>query len=226
VTVDEARRQVAAVARRARALGLTVGSAGNVSQRLADGRVAITPSHLPYERLRPADVPVVDAEGRVVVGDRRPSSETPLHLAIYRARDDVAAVVHTHSPFATLWAVLGVPLPAHHYAIAALGGEVPIAPYATFGTTALARSLVTTLGTGGAALIAHHGAVAVGPDLETALEGAETVEFLAALAYRARLLGGAPVLSPEELERVREQLARFPLQGSRSSDRGKPGRTG
>lgn len=206
------RAAVARAARRLAASGLNVGTAGNVSARLGRGLVAITPSAMAYVAMAADDVVVVDTDGRVVNGRRGPSSELPMHLAIYEARPDVGAVVHTHSVFATAFAAAGRPIPAVHYAIAPLGDEIRVAPYATFGTAELARSITTTLADDNAVLIASHGAVAVGPDLHVALERAMTVEYLAELAYRATALGGAVPFDGRELERVREQLRRFPRQ--------------
>lgn len=206
------RAAVAETARRLAASGLNVGTAGNVSARLGRGLVAITPSAMAYDAMTAADVVVVDAAGKVVDGRRGPSSELPMHLAIYEARPDVSAVVHTHSVFATAFAAAGRPIPAVHYAVAPLGDEIRVAPYATFGTAELARSVAVTLADDNAVLIASHGAVAVGPDLDAALERAMTIEYLAELAYRAAALGGSALFDAQELARVREQLRRFPRQ--------------
>jgi L-fuculose-phosphate aldolase len=206
------RAAVAGTARRLAASGLNVGTAGNVSARFGRGLVAITPSAMPYDVMTGDDVVVVGADGEVAEGRRAPSSELRMHLAIYEARPDVGAVVHTHSVFATAFAAAGRPIPAVHYAIAPLGDEIRVAPYATFGTAELARSVALTLADDNAVLIASHGAVAVGPDLDVALERARTIEYLAELAYRAATLGGVALFDAGELAMVREQLRRFPRQ--------------
>ncbi len=204
-----ARGLVVAAARRLITAGLCVGNSGNVSLRFEGRFIAITPAGIPYEEMDAEDIVVVDAAGTVVNGHRRASSETGMHLAIYAARADVGAIVHTHSSFATAFAIAGRPIPAVHYVIAPLGDEIRVAPYATFGTAALARGVATTLGADNAVLIGNHGAVAVGPDLRTAFERAERVEELAALAWRAAALGGPVILDRPELERVRAQWRRI-----------------
>ena len=177
------------------------GTAGNVSAR-SGGLVAITPTGADYRRLDQASVPVVDLHGRPVAGGLAPSSELPLHLAVYRARPDVGAVVHTHSTFATTFAVLGEELPAVHYVLAHAGRRVRVAPYATYGTGELADACVAALAGDRAVLLANHGVVAVGDGLERALLAAEAVEEVAELCWRARCLGTPAVLPDAEMERV------------------------
>jgi L-fuculose-phosphate aldolase len=185
--------------------GLVQGTSGNLSVRDPDsGIVAITPSAVPYRRIRPADVLLV-GPGGVEEGPHRPSSELEMHLAVYRARADVAAVVHTHSPWATTWAVLGREIPAVHYVIAPLGNSIRVAPYATYGTVELAESAVRTLGPDNAVLLASHGVLAAGADLDAAVEHAIQVEFLAELYWKAVQVGEPTILPPHELERVRLQ---------------------
>jgi L-fuculose-phosphate aldolase len=154
-------------------------------------------------------VTVLDPGGAVVDGDQRPSSEVPMHLAVYRARSDVAAVVHTHSVFATTFAVLGEELPAVHYLLAFAGRRVRVAPYATYGTEALADACVATLGDDRAVLLGSHGVLAVGPDLDRALTVAEAVEYTAELCWRARCVGTPTVLGDQEMDRVAAALAGY-----------------
>lgn len=205
----------AAVARAARRLGpdrLVTGTAGNVSLRdPASGLIAITPSGLPYEELTAEDIVVVDGAGAVVAGRHAPSSELPLHCAIYRARAADHAVVHTHSPFATAFAACGREIPAVHYeiAFATRGAAIRVAPYATYGTEELARNAVATLGADSAVLLQNHGVVAVGPTLERAYTVALKVEYLAELAYHALQIGSPILLGEEELARVRARFERY-----------------
>ncbi len=206
------------MARALRERGLAVGTSGNVGVRLADGWIAITPSTLDYGEMTPDDIVIVEPDGTPSKGRHRPSSELALHVALFAARPDVTAIVHTHSPYATTWSALRQPIPAVHYVLAPLVApgrdDVAVAPYATFGTDELARNAVATLGDDQAILLANHGAIAVGRTLASALERAERVEELAMLAWRAEQVGGAVLLDAAELDRVRDQMARFPGQTS------------
>jgi L-fuculose-phosphate aldolase len=211
------RAEVVRVARALRERGLAIGTSGNVGARLADGRIAITPSTMDYDDMAPDDVVIVDAAGNPSEGGHRPSSELRIHVETFVARPDVIGIVHTHSPFATAWAATRRPLPAVHYVLAMLvapGRDVlRVADYATFGTAELAHNAVIALGDDQACLLANHGAIAVGRSLTSALGRAERVEELAMLAWRAEQIGGATLLDADELDRVREQMARFPRQG-------------
>jgi L-fuculose-phosphate aldolase len=208
--------EIVRVARLLRERGLVVGTSGNVGARLDDGRIAITPATMDYDELTPEDIVIVGADGSPSAGHRNPSSELPLHIAVFSARPDVRAIVHTHSPFATAFSVARRALPAVHYVLAPLvapGRDViRVATYATFGTEELARNVAAALGGDNAALIANHGAIAVASSLESALGRAERVEELAMLAWRAEQIGGATLLDADELDRVRDQMARFPRQ--------------
>ena len=203
--LDAIRAAIAEAGRELERAGLVQGTSGNLSVRdPAGGTVAITPSAVPYRRIRPADVLLV-GPGGVESGRHRPSSELAMHLAVYQARPDVGAVVHTHSPWATTWAVLGREIPAVHYVIASLGNCVRIAAYATYGTAELAEGAVRTLGADNGVLLASHGVLTVGGDLDSAVENALQVEFLAELYWKAVQVGEPTILPPHELERVRAQ---------------------
>ena len=130
----ELREEVARVARRMGDSGLVRATSGNVSARTPEGSVLITPSGLPYEELDPADIALVDLNGNLLEGPLEPSTEVPMHTGIYRRRPRVGGIVHTHAPYATALACLGLEIPAIHYMIAALSeeGRVPLAPYATY----------------------------------------------------------------------------------------------
>ena len=204
------------VTRLLRERGLAIGTSGNVGARLADGRIAITPSTMDYDEMTADDIVIVTADGTPSEGRHRPSSELALHLAVYAARPDVAAIVHSHSPYATTFAAARRDVPAVHYVLALLVGPgrntLRVAPYATFGTDELAANAVATLRADQAVLLANHGAIAVAATLASALGRAERVEELAMLAWRAEQIGGATLLSADELDRVRDQMARFPRQ--------------
>lgn len=184
--------------------GLVVGTAGNLSVRSGD-LVAITPTSVDYDALDPGLVCVVGLDGGIVEGERAPSSELPMHLAVYRATD-AAAIVHTHAPYATALATVVDELPAIHYMIAELGGPVRVAPYATFGTDELAASVMHALAGRSAVLLRSHGTLTVGDSLEQAYWRSVLLEWLAALYYRATLLGTPRLIPTGEIELVSERL--------------------
>jgi L-fuculose-phosphate aldolase len=195
--------------------GLLSQTSGNLSVRLASGALCITPSSLEYDRMTDDDIVVCDRSGAVLDGDRVPSSETPLHCAVYDARPDVSAIVHTHSSYATTLAVLGYPIPSVHYMIASLGvTQIEIAPYATYGTPELAASVSDNFAAPARAiLIANHGVVAVGASLKQAADAAETVEILAGLYYRAISIGVPKVLTQAQMIQVMAKYRRKPQGG-------------
>jgi L-fuculose-phosphate aldolase len=204
VLLSDQRAAVARACQDLLASGLLRGTSGNVSVRdPVSGAIAVTPTGLPYPGIGDADVPVLAADGRQLAGDLRPTSEVALHLGIYRARPDVGAIVHTHSMFATTFAVLGEQIPPVHYLIARAGEVVAVAPYARYGTAELAEACIRTLGAGSAVLLANHGVVAVGTELAAAIAVAEAIEFTAELAWRARQLGVPRVLDADQLAAAR-----------------------
>jgi L-fuculose-phosphate aldolase len=184
--------------------GLVVGTAGNLSVRSGD-LVAITPTSVDYDALDPGLVCVVGLDGGIVEGERAPSSELPMHLAVYHATD-AAAIVHTHAPHATALATVVDELPAIHYMIAELGGPVRVAPYATFGTDELAASVMHALAGRSAVLLRSHGTLTVGDSLEQAYWRSVLLEWLAALYFRATLLGTPRLIPTGEIELVSERL--------------------
>ncbi len=206
--MTDARAAIVAAARRLDAAGFVPTKSGNLSVRTARG-FWITPSGLPYAAMGPADCVECGTDGATLAGNRRPSSEWRLHAAIYAARADLAAIVHTHSPMATALSCARRRIPPFHYMIALAGGtEVPCAPYAAFGTQTLADSAAAALGSGlRACLLANHGVVACGPTLSAAEALAGEVENLAR-QYLALLSAGLEPahLSPEETAEV---AARF-----------------
>ena len=208
--------EIVRVARLLSARGLAVGTSGNVGARLDDGRIAITPSTMDYDEMTADDIVIVEPDGSPSEGRRRPSSELPLHLAVFAARPAVRAIVHTHSPFATTFGAARREIPAVHYVMALLVAPgrdtIRVAPYATFGTEELGRNVLATLAEDNAVLIANHGAIAVAGSLASALGRAERVEELAMIAWHAEQIGGATLLSADELDQARDQMARFPRQ--------------
>lgn len=184
--------------------GLLVSIEGNLSVRIDGGLLATTPSGVHKGRMSPAEIVVCDATG-TPRGSGRPSSELPMHLAILEEREDVQAIVHAHPTHATGWAVSGRQLPTAALAESlVVFGDVPTARYATPSTRALADSVRASLRQSDAALLAHHGAVTVGPDLATAIERMAMLEHLAAIAFVAEAIGGARNLGPAEIEALSE----------------------
>ena len=184
--------------------GLVVGTAGNISSRSGD-LVAVTPSAVDYDDLDARLVCVVDCDGGLVEAKRPPSSELPMHLAVYDSTD-ARAIVHTHAPYATTLATVVDELPAIHYSIADLGGPVRVAPYATFGTDDLADAVREALTDRTAVILGSHGTLTIGDTLEEAYFRSVLLEWLAALYYRARLLGEPRILPLDEIERVGDKL--------------------
>lgn len=194
--------------------GLTTGNGGNLSCLCREHDfIAIGPSGVDYADVRTEDVVVVNRSGTVVEGALKPSSELSFHLALYDARSEVNAVVHTHSVYATTMACLQREIPAVHYLVAYAGKKVPLAPYATFGTPELASSVVAGIGAANAVLLANHGLVAVGGDLNHAFNVAEEIELVARIYYQCCNVG-EPVLVPDaEMERLLEKFKTYGQQG-------------
>ena len=196
------RSAVVAACHRLAAEGLVVGTAGNVSVR--DGSlVAITSSGASFSTLTEEQVVLVDLAGALVEGALEPTSEIALHLGIY-ARYGSGAVVHTHAPAATAVACVHDELPVVHYALLSLGGAVPVAPYATFGTQQLADNVVAALEGRGGALMAQHGAVTHAGSLDKAMELMEVLEWACDVYGRAVAQGVPRVLSQAEQDAVVE----------------------
>ena len=199
----QARAQLVTCGRDLLHRGLLSQTSGNLSIRL-DDRICITPSSMEYDLIESDDIVVLELDGSVRSGTGTPSSETPLHCLVYATRPDVSAIVHTHSPYATTLAVLGLPIPAVHYMIAlAATTEIAVAEYATYGTSELARNVRDAFPAPvKAALLANHGLVAGARSLREAATVAEAVETLAGLYYRALLVGKPVVLSSAQMAEV------------------------
>jgi L-fuculose-phosphate aldolase len=194
------RADLVALARRMAGDGLAQGTSGNLSVRRQD-MIAITPSGVPYGRMSAADICLVRlADGAPQPGPR-PSTETPMHLAVYRATG-TGAIVHTHSPFVVALSTVLDELPAVHYAMADLGGIVRVAPYARFGTLELAESAVAALAGRSAVILRHHGALTCGPGLARAYDRAATLEWLARVYWYASLAGAPQTLTEAALTEV------------------------
>ncbi len=187
--------------------GLVIGSAGNVSARVGD-LVAVTPTGSRLASLTADRIAIVDLDGSLVDGPLAPTSELPLHLAVYE-HSDAAAVVHTHPPMATAIACVADELPCFHYALLTLGGNVRVAPYATFGTPELAASVVEALEGRRAALMACHGAVTYGADLASAVDATELLEWACGVYVHACACGTPRVLAEDERIAVAQALSAY-----------------
>ncbi|MCX6399694.1 MAG: class II aldolase/adducin family protein [Propionibacteriales bacterium] len=190
------RASVADASRRLADAGLLIGTSGNVSARSGD-LVAVTATGVGLAGCTPDDVTVVDLAGAVVEGGLAPTSELALHLGVY-ADAPATAVVHTHAPFATAVACVLDELPVLHYQQLTLGGAIRVAPYATFGTAALADHVRAALAGRSAALLANHGSVSIGGSLDQAVENALLLEWLCQLHHRASALGVPRALTDDQ----------------------------
>ena len=208
MTELQLRKQIIATALRMNSLGINRGKSGNVSTRWKKGFL-VTPSGLPYEETKPGDIVFID-EKATAKGKRRPSSEWRFHFDIYHRKNEVNAVVHTHSSFATTLACLGMAVPAFHYMVAVAGGNsIRCAPYATFGTQALSDQALGALEERRACLLANHGMVATGENLKGALELAVEVEALCEQYWRALQIGKPNLLPDDEMVVVVEKFKTY-----------------
>ena len=201
------RQQLVTVARRMNGTGLNQGTSGNLSVRIEEG-ILVTPSSLPYEQMEVGDLVALDLSGQPLKEQqRRPSSEWRLHADVLSCRPEAMAVLHCHPIHATALACHDRGIPAFHYMVAVAGGdEIRCAPYATFGTKALSDNVVNALAQRNACLLARHGMVTLGKDLESALRVAVEVETLARMYLQALQLGEPPLLSTQQMQAVHAQF--------------------
>ena len=203
--MEHEREALAATARKLAADGLVIGTSGNLSVRAGE-RVAVSPTGAMLAELEAADVAVVDLDGSQVAGRLAPTSELGLHLKIY-ARYGSGAVVHTHAPMATALGLVLDELPCVHYEMLGLGGAVRVAPYATFGSYELAEGVLAALEDRSAALMANHGAVSHGSDLDGAARATQLLEWACTLYWRAATIGTPRALDPDQLGAVADTIA-------------------
>ena len=220
LAVDDLRAAVAASARALADRGLSPGTSSNVSARIGEV-VAITSTGLTLSEARPEAITVVDLEGEVLIGELAPTSELELHLTIYRDKPGAGAVVHTHSPYATAFGLVHDELPVIHYEQLLLGGPVRVAPFAVFGTHALAENVRSALQGRKAALMANHGAVVWGIDLAEAKRNALLLEWLSALYLRSLISGEPRTLSAEQQQAVVAHAIRTGYGAAKRSKRSK-----
>jgi L-fuculose-phosphate aldolase len=207
----ELRTGIIAACRAMNALGINQGTSGNISARYGHNML-ITPSGVPYEELKPADIAVMPIEGDYGSwsGPLNPSSEWRFHLDIMRSRPDVGSVVHTHSTYATTLAICGKEIPAIHYMVAAAGGpSIRVAPYATYGTKELSEHAIKALEGRTCCLLRNHGVIATGANLKRALWLAVEIETIAKQYYLSLAVGNAQVLPDDEIARVVEKFKNY-----------------
>jgi L-fuculose-phosphate aldolase len=209
--MKESREKIAEYGRRMVQDHLTTGTSGNIS--LYDpqsGRMAIKPSGMAYDAIHAADVVVMDLQGHIIEGKRKPSSEYTLHALMYQLDPSIRAVVHTHSMYCTVYACLRQPIRALHYLIADLGADhIPCAEYATYGTQALAENVAKAKTEAKAILLANHGLVTFDTSLESAYRNAKNTEWLAELQYRAESIGKPYILSEKEIDTVMQSFKTY-----------------
>jgi L-fuculose-phosphate aldolase len=199
--IDNAPEQIVSAAKDLLAKGLVEGTSGNLSARMEDGHIACTPSSLDYRVMTPADICIVNPEGELVTGERGPTSEKYLHLAVMNAYEDIAVCIHSHAVHATMFAVAQQDIPSciDEFTVY-LGGDIRCTEYAPSGSPELAEQVVKALEDRGAALIANHGMVAIGTTMEKAMHNTALVERSAQIIWGAKQLGTIYPL-PEKVNR-------------------------
>jgi len=204
------REAVLATAKRMLAEGLVEGTSGNISGRLPDGLVCVTPSSVPYDTMALGDLVIVDLGGAVVEGDRSPTTEKDLHLSALRRYPELGAVIHTHAVYATMFALAHEPIPAViEEVVVYLGGDVPCCDYEGTGTAALGDEVAARLADRGAALLANHGLVTCGSSPEKALHNAALVERTAKIVWGTRAMGATIHPLPDKVGKDMAGVYRF-----------------
>lgn len=200
--LSEEREEIVEYGKKLITSNLTKGTGGNLSIfNREKNLVAISPSGIDYFKIKPEDVVVLDLDGNIIDGDKKPSSELEMHLIFYRNRRDIDAIIHTHTVFATTLSCLNISLPPAHYMVALAGLDVRCAKYATYGTRELAEHAFEAMKDRYAVLLANHGLLAGSKDLANAFNITEEIEYCSEIYYRAKSIG-EPVILPEEEMRI------------------------
>lgn len=204
------REQIVEYGKKLVTTGLTKGTGGNLSiYNREKGLMAISPSGIDYFKIKPEDVVVLTVEGEKVEGDKTPSSELEMHRLLYAGRDDIDAVIHTHTMYATTLSCLNWELPAVHYLVAFAGLDVRCAKYATYGTRELAENAFEAMKDRKAVLLANHGLLAGAKDLLNAFNITEEIEYCAELYYRTKCIGEPVILPVEEMTLMIEKFKTY-----------------
>ncbi len=204
------RRAIVDIGKRLAGRGLTAGTDGNISVKLDDGRIMITPSGFSKEQMAADDIVIVDENGKKLQGRTQPSSEMAMHLAVYASRPEIGACVHAHPPFATAFAVAGINLADNVLPeiVVSVGG-IPLTDYAPPGTDAVPKSLAPFVEQNNAFLLRNHGLLTIGRSLDEAYNRMETVEHYAQIVHHAYQLGSVNAIPTEDyqrLEKMRQKL--------------------
>lgn len=208
--MQEERELIVDYGKRLLTAGLTKGTGGNLSIcNRQHSLLAISPSAIDYWAIQPRDVVVLNLQGEIVDGDKKPSSELEMHRIFYEKRRDIKAIIHSHTVYATTLAVLNLPLPPVHYLVALAGPDVRCAEYATFGSKELAANAYKAMEGRKAVLLANHGLLAGGKDLAEAYNISEEIEYCAELYWRSKSIGEPVVLSNEEMALMEEKFKTY-----------------
>ena len=209
------RHEIIRTAMRMNELGINQGTSGNVSAR-CEGGFLVTPTGIPYDETKPEQIVAMNMDG-TFDGSVLPSSEWRFHRDIYGARDEISAIVHTHATFATSLACMDRRIPPFHYMVAVAGGaDIRCAAYATFGTQELSNHVIDALKDRSACLMSHHGMIACGADLQTALALAVEVESLARMYWQALQIGEPALLDEAEMCVVIDKFRTYGQQSLQS----------
>ena len=189
---------------------LTKGTGGNLSIfDRKNGHVAITPSGIDFFEIQPEYIVIIDVDGNVIEGNRTPSSEWAMHVMPYKYRDDIDAVIHAHTMYATVMACLRQELPATHYMIAVAGENVRVAEYATYGSPELAKNAFEAMKDRKAVILANHGILAGANDLLNAFNIIEEIEYCAEVYTKAKAIGEPVILPHEEMTLMAEKFKTY-----------------
>lgn len=206
----EERKQIVEYGKKLVTSRLTKGTGGNLSiYNREKGLFCISPTGIDYFEIRPEDVVVLDLEGNIVEGDKQPSSEVGMHRIFYANREDIDAIIHTHTMYATTLACLNWLLPPVHYMVALAGLDVRCAKYATYGTKELAQNAFEAMKDRYAVLLANHGLLAGAKDLANAFNITEEIEYCAELYYRTKAIGEPVILPEEEMKLMLEKFKTY-----------------
>lgn len=215
--LKEERENIVKYCRKLIQADLTKGTGGNISILNREKNLfAISPSGMDYFEMEAEDVVVLDLDAKIVDGKRKPSSEFELHRIFYTKRNDINAVVHTHSVYCTVLATNRVSLPASNYMVALAGKDVRCAEYASFGTMELANNAFESMKDRNAVLLANHGLVAGSFDILNAFNIAEEIEFCAKVYVKAKTIGNPVILSDEEMENMLEKFKTYGQKRSKN----------
>jgi L-fuculose-phosphate aldolase len=208
--LNQERKDIVRFGRKLISANLTTGAGGNLSViNRALNLIAIKPSGVAYQDLEAEDIVIISPQGEIIEGSLKPSSEKHFHLALYQARPHIHAIIHTHQVYATTLACLQWELPAVHYLVGFSGDKVPLAPYAPYGTPELAEHIVASMGTYNACLMANHGLVTVGENLEAAFTVAEQIELVAHIYLLSKSVGNPVILGDADMKTVIEKFQSY-----------------